>query len=301
VAAEDYMPEAEADERYEERFIRRRENRMSNLVTTIKRGKTDRRPRILIYGEPKIGKTTFAAGAKDPVFLGPEDGAPQLDIARMPAPQSWPDIESQVESLIADQQGCSTVVLDTLDALEPVLWRYICELHNKRNIEDFGYGRGYEVAIDEWRKFIRLLETLNQKMTLVVLAHAWTKTVQNAEGPDYERVELKFHKKAWPLFTEWVDVIGFATRPLKVSKDGKASGGGKHVLRTMNAPAYVAGSRWPLPDPLPLEWPAFRLALANAGAFKLPPAPPPTPTPETITTTGETVETPTTDAASSAA
>jgi ABC-type iron transport system FetAB ATPase subunit len=36
-------------------------------------------PRIAIYGPPGIGKTTFAAGAPNPVFILTEDGLGDLE------------------------------------------------------------------------------------------------------------------------------------------------------------------------------------------------------------------------------
>lgn len=240
-------------------------------ITTIIRGRAERKPRILVYGEQKIGKTTFPSKAANPVYLGPEDGAPHLDVARFPSPGNWPNFISQVDWLIKNDHDHQTVVVDTLDALEPLLWRHLCDLHNKRSIEDFGYGKGYELALDSWRPFIALLETLNKKMTVVLLAHQMNRTVPNVEGDDYERTELKLHKKASALFLEWVDVIGFACRQVRVKdKECKVKSVGERELRTGNTPALVTGSRWAIPESLPLEWGDFKQALANAGAFGAP-------------------------------
>lgn len=248
---------------------------MANSVTTVIRGKSDRPPKILIHGEHKIGKTEFAAGAKQHVFIGNENGAPQIEINRFPTPATWGEVIEQVLFLLEEQHDYRALVLDTLDWLEPVLWDDLCRnSNNKSHIEDFGYGKGYELALDEWRKFLRMLEKLNERrqMTIIALAHSHVRNVQNAEGSDYDRWELKFHKKAWPLWCEWVDVIGFATKPIKVDKNGKATpGAGRHVLRTRNSPAFVAGSRWSLPDPIELSWAPFAKAMMAAGAFKAPP------------------------------
>ena len=46
-------------------------------------------PRVLAYGPPGVGKTTFAASAPSPIFIQTEDGADVVGAARFPQPESY--------------------------------------------------------------------------------------------------------------------------------------------------------------------------------------------------------------------
>src|SRR4029078_13367683 len=53
---------------------------MSSLAT-MQRGRTRRPPRLLVYGTPGIGKSTFGSQAPNPIFLPTEDGLDEIDCA----------------------------------------------------------------------------------------------------------------------------------------------------------------------------------------------------------------------------
>lgn len=238
-------------------------------VITKKRTEKPKPIRVLLHGAPKVGKTTFAACAKNAVILGDEDGADgvPLDVDQMPV-KTWNDVLDNVDQLTNGNHGFKTLVLDTLDWLEPLVWDYTCGLNSWKTIEDPGYGKGYERAIDTWRVFIKKLEHLREKrgMAIIVLCHTTTRTVANPVGADHDRAELKINKKAASLWAEWVDVIGYAQKVADVTKDGKPTANQKdtRLLHLHESPAWLAGSRFQLPSPLPLDFSRFREELVSA-------------------------------------
>jgi hypothetical protein len=60
-----------------------------------------------------------------------------------------------------------------VDELEALLWKYICERDKKSGIEDYGFGKGYQAALDEWRVFVAALERLRARrgMNVALIAH----------------------------------------------------------------------------------------------------------------------------------
>jgi AAA domain-containing protein len=233
-------------------------------VSNVIKGKVEVPDRILIYGVEGIGKSTFAASAPSPIFIEPEsDGTARLDTQRFPRPESWRDVLDAVESLTVDAHGFQTLVIDTLDAAEGLLWRHICERDRKASIEDYGYGKGYVAALDEWRAFLAVLEQLRRvkKMGIVLVAHSWIKTFKNPEGEDFDRYEMKLHNKAAGLLREWCDAVLFAhyeTYSVKASdeKGVKAKGvsTGARVIHTQRSAAWDAKNRYSLPEMLPLNF-----------------------------------------------
>ncbi|MEI6225750.1 MAG: AAA family ATPase, partial [Deltaproteobacteria bacterium] len=92
-----------------------KQNRMT--LASITKGKRPVPFRLLIHGIDGIGKSSFAASAPNPVFLGPEDGTNHLDVARFPVPTSWEDVIDALRTLATDKGGFETLVVDSLDWL----------------------------------------------------------------------------------------------------------------------------------------------------------------------------------------
>ena len=55
-----------------------------SLLQKLTTGKTPSPPRILLYGDAGVGKSSFAATAPKPVILALEDGLDQVDCAKTP-------------------------------------------------------------------------------------------------------------------------------------------------------------------------------------------------------------------------
>ena len=55
---------------------------MSDILSTISRGKRPQRIFALIYGTDGVGKSSWASNAPKPIFVGAEKGTEQLDVAR---------------------------------------------------------------------------------------------------------------------------------------------------------------------------------------------------------------------------
>ena len=55
----------------------------------ISRGKIATAQRIVLMGVEGIGKSTFASMFPDPLFIDTEGSTSDLDVARLPAPESW--------------------------------------------------------------------------------------------------------------------------------------------------------------------------------------------------------------------
>ena len=236
-------------------------------LASVRRGRIDTPVRTLLYGVEGIGKTTFAASAPRPIFVAPEDGAGLLDIERF-APEDWTQLREVVALLTRESHEYGALVLDTLDWIEPLLWRYICDRDGKKDVEDYGYGKGYVAAVDEWRVLVNDLERLRaaKRMQIVLLAHSWIKPFKNPEGDDFDRYELKIHNKAAGLLKEWSDVVLFANYETFAAKDAKTkrvrgvSTGARLCYATRTA-AYDAKNRYSLPEFFPLDWGEYEAAL----------------------------------------
>ena len=129
-------------------------------LTGGSKGKQDRPERILLYGVEGVGKSTFAASAPGAIFLDVEAGTKHLDIQRTQQPETWQDVLDGVR-MFEGQHEFKTLVIDTADRCESMLWSHICSRDGKASIEEYGYGKGYQAALDEWRVLLAALDRLD--------------------------------------------------------------------------------------------------------------------------------------------
>lgn len=233
----------------------------------VVRGKVERPMRVLLYGVEGVGKSTFAAAAPNPIFIAAEDGTAQLDVARFPEPKGWNEVFDAIDELATADHDYKTVVVDTLDWLEPLCWEHVvvqAKSTKITSIEDFGFGKGYVAALDQWRLLLARFEQLRARrgMHVVFLAHSWIKTFKNPEDADFDRYELKLHAKAGGLLKEWSDAVLFARYETFTNTDEKTKrtrgvSTGARVIHTQRTAAWDAKNRYDLPEALPLDWQAF--------------------------------------------
>lgn len=225
-------------------------------------------PRVLIYGTHGVGKTTLAAAAPAPVFIQTEDGLGGIRAAKFPLATSYQDVLNSLGALYSEEHDFKTVVIDSLDWLETLIWQHVARTGGQASIEGFGYGRGFTFAAERMREVIEGLTALREKrqMAVVLVAHAIVKRFDDPAQEPYDRYILKLHQKASAIVSEWVDVMGFASQEMVVQKTDVGFGKtvkrglvvGDHVLHLHRTPAFDAKSRYRAPEKVPLQWSALQ-------------------------------------------
>jgi hypothetical protein len=244
---------------------------MAITLASLKSSSALSTARILGYGVAGVGKTTFAAGAPNPVFLITEDGLGKINVPHFPLARSFDDVMEGLAALYSEPHDYKTVVVDSIDWLEPLVWQRACKDNGWRTIEDPGYGRGYIAALDLWRQYLDGLNALRDErgMTVIQLAHADIKRFDSPEHEPYDRYVIKLHSRASALLQEHSDAVLFANYRISTVKSDvgfnkkvtRALGSGERVLYTAERPAFLAKNRYGLPDVLPLDWQAFAAAM----------------------------------------
>jgi hypothetical protein len=247
-----------------------------SVLERVRTGRQPRPPKVVIYGPPKIGKSTFGAGIPDAIFLPTEEGIDALDVASFPKATSFQEVLAYIGALAKEEHTYRALVLDSLDWLEPLIWADVCRENNATSIElvGGGYGKGYVEATKQWRRLLDGLDYLREHkgMTVVLIGHDEIRRMEPPDSEPYDYAALKLHKRAAAIITEWADVIGYAhlRRVLRATDTGfgnkhvRAMSTDEHELVVGANPAYVSGSRYAIPDVLPLSWEALRSALAEA-------------------------------------
>lgn len=236
-------------------------------LNQIERGTRAAPRRVLLYGVHGVGKSTFGAMAERPVFITTEEGTNDIDCDRFPLATRYGDVLGALSALYAEEHGYQTVVVDSLDWLERLIWAEVCAKRGVESIEDIGYAKGYVFALTEWREILAGLDALRNErgMQVVLIAHSQIEKFANPETDTYDRYSPRLQKLASALVQEWCDEVLFASYRVltKTTKEGfdrkrtQGIGTGERVIRTTERPAHVAKNRLNLPDEIPLDYRVF--------------------------------------------
>ena len=242
-----------------------------SLLDSISSGVEVKPPRVVVYGAEGVGKSSLGASAPNPIFIQTEDGLRQIDCKKFPLVRTYGDFVQQLKTVTSEKHDFETLVVDSLDWLERLVWAEVCAKFNVTHIEkaDGGYARGYKHALTHWRDLLEGFDAAcDRGMGVILISHAKVEKFVDPDTTAYDRYTLRLDKAADALIVEWADAVLFATKKVRVVTEdagfnktrsiAKAVGtdGGERVLRTVGGPACVAKNRYDLPAEIPLSWAA---------------------------------------------
>jgi hypothetical protein len=243
-----------------------------DLTSIKKQSRDNHHPILCLYGGEGVGKTSFAATAPNPIFLATEDGLVSVPgVDAFPIPTTFEDARTACSTLAKQDHDYKTLVIDTVDWLEPLIQREVAAQNKKDNIEDIGYGKGYVLAAEAFRKFMAGLDLLRKKknMNIILLAHMTVKKYDSPDTDPYDRFGLKLNKHVNAIVMEACDCVLFANWRIQTTKaDGgfnrkitKAIGDSERVLYTSHSPTHDAKNRYSMPDQIEMHWNALEEAI----------------------------------------
>jgi len=216
----------------------------------------------VIYGTEGVGKTTFASKAPGAVFIDTEGSTTHMDVARFSSPADLNDVITDIKYAEAHPDEVGTLVIDTVDSLEKLIFRAVCKEKGLTNIEDMGYGKGYVYAKQKMQALLEELDKVKSAGVHVILVcHSM---IRKFELPDemgsYDRYMLKLNEKnIAPLVKEWADLLLFVNYRTDIVTDSdgktkKGKGGQKRIMYANHSACWDAKNRFGLPDELPFDF-----------------------------------------------
>lgn len=224
----------------------------------INKGKVPRARRVLIYGENGIGKSTLAAQFPKPIFLNLEDGIGDLDCDSTDVIRS---VKEFYDCLIhLTDTDYESIVVDTADWLEKLIFAEVAESAGKKTIDDIGFGKGYQAVELKWKELFNGFGFLwQQGRHIVFTCHETIEKFTNPEGDSYNYWRPSLHLKGSGCVTEWCDEVLFLRyRTHTITKDegfgskrAVAVGGKERFMCCTKSAAHEAKNRLGMPDEMP--------------------------------------------------
>ena len=170
---------------------------------------------MLLYGDPKIGKSTFCSRFENAFFIATEPGLNHLETYNLRA-DTWREAYDILSELQENPGRFSPIVIDTVDRLWELCCRYICEQNNLKALSSMGYGKGYEFAEVEFNYYLQDLVKLNTG--LIFTSHATYDTFINSEGEQTKKFMPSVDKRVRKYLNPLVDIIGYISMVHDVDK-----------------------------------------------------------------------------------
>jgi len=193
-------------------------------------------PVTLIFGQEGRGKTTLASRFPRPLFFAYERGIPaNIEV----------DAVQNIDSF------------DTADALEAHVIEHLCTRQGWDNIEKPPYGKGWVMADDLWRQFIRAITAIRDKHGKIILliAHATIERIDDPRAPTFTSYQPKLHKRARALLMDVCDIVAFLAEDLRVITDDggfrertRATASNGRYLFVEGRPSFAAKNRFAMPE-----------------------------------------------------
>lgn len=132
------------------------------FVTTIK---------MLVYGQPGIGKSTMALSATNPVLFDFDGGIQRVNVAfQCPTLQvkNWEEAIQAIEELRGGDVKCDTIVIDTAGKMLDFMSDYIMRNDSKMRMRDGSLSlKGYGARKVMFQNFLRDVSMMGKHIVFV--------------------------------------------------------------------------------------------------------------------------------------
>ena len=195
---------------------------------------------LLIYGQPKTGKSTFGSQLPRSLFLNFEQGTNALAGIRSVPILRWTDAKKVLTQLRKPQakEMYDSIVVDTASIAWQLCEKYICQREGTESIRDIPWGQGWNMLKTEFSEFWREITLLG--FGILFIAHSKDKPTEmrDEDGNAITAVCPDLPNNAYTIINSIVDIIGYLQ--VQMNSDGTT----ERFLYTRSTPTVFAGSRY---------------------------------------------------------
>ena len=194
---------------------------------------------VLVYSQPKVGMTSFAASFPRILLLAFEKGYNAIGGVRAADITKWADAKLVLRQLEKPEAKAmyDTVTIDTVSIAWDLCEQFICAQAGVQKINEIPWGQGYTQLTQEFEAFLRKITMLGYGLVLITHVDVRRETVDNSE---IEYFTPSLNKRCYPICNRIVDIIGY----IGIEWNGEDKTQGERWLYTRKTPTIMAGSRF---------------------------------------------------------
>ena len=193
---------------------------------------------VLLYSQPKGGKTTMACSFPKNLLCAFERGYNAISGAMVIDITKWADLKIAIRQLRKPeaQEKYHTITIDTVSIAWDLCEQYICAQNGVQAISEIPWGQGYAATKKEFESTLREITQLGYG--LVLISHSEVKNMPGPNDTELEVVRPALNKRAYEVANRIVDIIGY------IDVEWKDDGTSERWLYTRATPTIMAGSRY---------------------------------------------------------
>jgi len=175
----------------------------------VKRKAVSENPKVmLLYGAPKVGKTTVLSQLEDCLIIDTEQGANMVEgyIEEVNSRQELFDL------LAKAQKGheYKYVAIDTIDKIAEWADKAVCESENVSSIVDLAYGKGFSMVREKVLNLVKAMKEIFPHV--IIIGHRkWARAVVDSKAI-VEPESLDLTGKLKNMLMADCDAIGYVYR-----------------------------------------------------------------------------------------
>jgi len=158
--------------------------------------------KMVLYGEPGVGKSVFASKAPNPFFIT-TDGNYEwlLDFgAKEEAHKqvySWEEAKQVFAS--KELEPYQTIVVDLTEDLFKWCEYEFCKKNKLEHVSDIGFAKGYDITRNEF--FIEISKLLAMDKNIILITHGITSVVKDRRGVEHTKYSpsTRIPDKVWDM------------------------------------------------------------------------------------------------------
>ena len=141
-----------------------------------------------------------------------EDGLSDIDCESTDQLVTVHEVIEALSWLQNEDHDYQTVVIDTVDWLEKLIEKQVCDDGNVKALNDIGFGKGQQRCVPIMKFILEQLEVLRSQknMMIVLLSHSRIDRFEDPEADSYDRYVPALGKTLSPIIREWCDEVLFA-------------------------------------------------------------------------------------------
>lgn len=192
---------------------------------------------VLVYGQPKSGKTTLACQFPKNLLLAFERGYNAIAGAKVVDIDKWSTLKLVLRQLAKPEakEMYDTVTIDTATIAWDLCEQFICSQAGVQKLADIPWGQGYSQLSAEFENTLRSITMMGYG--LVLITHVSVRKEVKGDS-EIEFYAPSLNKRCYPICNRLVDIIGYID--IEWDDDGNST----RWLYTRQTPRIVAGSRY---------------------------------------------------------